>query len=137
MPRMIFINLAVKDVAKAADFYVAVGFKLNPEFSGTDSACIVISDTIHVMLGSHETFMRFSPKPICDTSQSLEVLNTLSCDSREEVDDFVRRARAAGGTSSPEAEDSGWMYQHDFLDLDGHAWGLFSMDMSQMPSGEE
>ena len=135
MPRTIFVNLPVRDLAKATEFYVALGFTLNPQFSGNGSSCIVISDTIYLMLLSHETFSQFSPKPICDTSQSLEVLNTLNCESREEVDEFVCRARAAGGTSSPEAEDSGFMYQHDFLDLDGHGWGLFYMDMSQMPQG--
>jgi predicted lactoylglutathione lyase len=41
------------------------------------------------------------------------------------VDDLVKRAVTAGGSTCEEAEDHGFMYQHSFLDLDGHGWNLF------------
>jgi predicted lactoylglutathione lyase len=33
MAKQIFINLAVKDLQKSVDFYTAIGFSNNPQFS--------------------------------------------------------------------------------------------------------
>ncbi len=79
------------------------------------------------MLGTHAKFREFTPKAICDTTQAVEVLMNLSCDSRQEVDDLVAKALAAGGTTYDKAEDFGFMYTHSFVDPDGHGWGLFHM----------
>ena len=57
-----------------------------------------------------------------------------SLDSREEVDDFVRRAVAGGAREEGEATDHGFMYERGFVDLDGHNWGPFWMEESQMPA---
>ncbi|WP_395749677.1 VOC family protein [Prosthecobacter sp.] len=84
-----------------------------------------MSDTIHLMLSEESVFITFSPRAVCDTSNYLEVLNCLKCSSRVEIDDLVRKAVAVGGCTVEEAEDHGFMYQHSFLDPDGHAWNLF------------
>ncbi|WID94741.1 lactoylglutathione lyase [Bosea vestrisii] len=123
MPQMIFVNLPVKDLPKSIAFFEALGFSFNPQFTDDTAACMVISDAIFAMLLTHEKFASFSPKPITDTSQSLQVLLTLSRDSREAVDAIVAAALAAGGTTVDEPKDYGFMYDHGFLDLDGHAWG--------------
>lgn len=128
MPQMIFVNLPVKDLKKSIAFFEALGFSFNPQFTDETAACMVISDTIFVMLLTHDKFAGFSPKPITDTSQSLQVLITLSRDSRAAVDAIVAAARAAGGTAAGEPTDHGFMYDHGFLDLDGHAWGVMWMD---------
>lgn len=128
MPQMIFVNLPVRDLERSIAFFRALGFSFNPQFSDETAACMVVSDTIFVMLLTHEKFAGFSPKPITDTSQSLQVLITLSRDSRAAVDAIVAAALAAGGTTADEPTDYGFMYDHSFLDLDGHGWGVMWMD---------
>jgi len=125
MTRQIFIHLSTKDVPQAQAFYTALGFTRNEPFSGENHVCIAISDTIQLMLSAESAFATFSPRAICDTSKFLEVLNCLTCSSRDEVDDLVRKAVQAGGSTVEPAEDLGFMYQHSFLDPDGHAWNLF------------
>jgi uncharacterized protein len=127
MSRQVFINLPVADLSKSIAFFEALGFSRNPEFSDDAGACIVVSDTIYVMLATHDRFRVFTPKAICDTSKAVEVLLNLHCESREEVDGLVAKALAAGGTTYDEAEDLGFMYSHSFVDPDGHGWGLFHM----------
>lgn len=125
MSKQIYINLPVADLKKAMAFYEALGFPRNPEFSGEDAGCIVISDTISVMLGTHEKFREFTPKAICDTSTAVEVLLNLHCESKEEVDGLVAKATVSGGSTYDTPEDFGFMYTHSFVDPDGHGWGLF------------
>jgi hypothetical protein len=112
-------------------FYKALGFSHNPQFTGDGAGCIVVSDTVSVMLGTHTKFREFTPKAICDTSKAVEVLLNLSCESREQVDGLVAKAVAAGGSTYDKPEDFGFMYTHSFVDPDGHGWGLFHM--SAMP----
>jgi predicted lactoylglutathione lyase len=127
MTTQAFINLPVADLPKSIAFFEALGFKRNPQFSDDNSACIVISDTLFVMLLVHTRFKDFTPKDICDTSKAVEVLISLSCDSREQVDHLVAQALANGGTTYDKPEDYGFMYTHSFVDLDGHGWGLLHM----------
>jgi predicted lactoylglutathione lyase len=127
MSKQIFLNLPVADLPKSIAFYEALGYALNPQFSDGAGACIVISDTIHVMLATHPRFRQFTPKAICDTSKAVEVLINLSCESPAEVDALVAKALAAGGSTYDKPEDLGFMYSHSFVDPDGHGWGLFHM----------
>ncbi|HEV7403833.1 MAG TPA: VOC family protein [Chthoniobacteraceae bacterium] len=127
MSKQIFLNLPVADLPKAIAFYEALGYALNPQFSDGTGACIVISDTIRVMLATHSKFRGFTPKAICDTSKAVEVLINLSCESPGEVDALVAKALAAGGSTYDQPEDLGFMYSHSFVDPDGHGWGLFHM----------
>jgi len=131
MATQAFINLPVADLPKSVAFYEALGYSRNPQFSNEDGACIVVSDTIFVMLLTHAKFRAFTPKAICDTQKAVEVLLNLSCESPAQVDDLVAKALAAGGSTYDEPEDLGFMYSHSFLDPDGHGWGLFHM--SAMP----
>lgn len=128
MSTQIFINLPVADLPKSMAFFKALGFSHHPQGTDDTGACIVVSDSILVMLLTHARFRGFTPKDICDTSQAVEVLLTLRCESREQVDDLVARAVAAGGSTHDQPEDYGFMYTHSFLDPDGHGWGLLHMD---------
>ena len=85
------------------------------------------------MLGTHANFREFTPKAVCDTSQAVEVLISLSCESREEVDELVAKALAAGGSTYDQPEDFGFMYTHSFVDLDGHGWGVLHMVAQPAP----
>ena len=127
MNKQIFLNIPVVDLPKSISFFEALGYSLNPQFTGDSAACIVINETTFVMLGTHAKFREFTPKAICDTTQAVEFLINLSCESRQEVDDLVAKAVAAGGSTYDKAEDFGFMYTHSFVDPDGHGWGLFHM----------
>lgn len=132
MSRLVFINLPVADLPRAMAFYEALGFARNPRFTDDTAACIVISDIIHVMLLTHAKFREFTSKVICDGRTSTEVLNCLSCESRDEVRSLINKAAAAGGSVYAEPKDYGFMFQHSFADPDGHQWEL--VHMSAMPS---
>lgn len=136
MPRQIFINLPVQDLARATAFYSAVGAVRNPQFSDDTGACMVVSDTIFVMLLTHAKWATFTQKPIVDAHRGSEVMLALSCESRAAVDKLTDAAGAAGGKADVNPkQDLGFMYGRSFEDPDGHVWETFYMDMSQMPTG--
>lgn len=129
MSTMIFVNLPVRDLPRSMTFFEALGYAFNPQFTDDAAACMVIDDQhIFAMLLTHEKFELFTPKPISDARETSEVLICLSCASRSEVDDLVRKAVAAGGTTFRDPQDHGFMYGHAFQDLDGHIWELMWMD---------
>lgn len=128
MATQIFVNLPVKDLANSKRFYEALGYKQNPQFCDETTACIVISDTIFVMLLTHEKFKMFTTNEIADSTKACNALLSLSFESRSAVETLVAKAIAAGGSQAHEPEDYGFMYQHAFYDLDGHGWGVFWMD---------
>lgn len=128
MATKIFVNLPVKDLKRSMEFFTKLGYKFNPQFTDETAACMVISEDIYVMLLTHAKFKEFTPKAICDSTKSTEVLVCLSCESRDKVNDMVRKAVAAGGTTYTESKDYGFMYQHGFQDLDGHIWELIYME---------
>jgi predicted lactoylglutathione lyase len=133
MARKIFVNLPIRDMKKSQAFFRALGFDFNPQFTNEQGACMVISEDIYAMLLVEPFFRGFTKKEIADSSKSTEVLLCLSCDSREEVDDFVRKAVAAGGKAPNPVQDHGFMYGHGFEDLDGHTWELAWMDPNAAP----
>ena len=136
MAKQIFINLPVRDLPKSKAFYEAVGAVNNPQFTDETAACMVISDTIYVMLLTHAKWASFTKKTIADTRDASEVSLALSCDSREAVDAMLEAARAHGGKPDVNPlQDHGFMYGRSFEDLDGHVWEPFYMDMSQFPKG--
>lgn len=130
MPRAIFVNLPVADVAKATAFYEAIGFEKNPTFCNEQASAMVWSDSIYVMLLDHAFYRTFTNKQIIEARTHSGALLALSFDSREEVDAITQAAIAAGGTEMHEPEDLGFMYSRAFDDLDGHGWGPFTMDMA-------
>ncbi|MDB5893822.1 MAG: glyoxalase/bleomycin resistance/extradiol dioxygenase family protein [Rhodoferax sp.] len=128
MQRQIFVNLPIKDMERSQAFFTSLGFSFNPQFTNDQGACMVVSDSIFVMLLVEPFFQTFIKKPIADATRVTEVLVCLSCESRAEVDEFVTKARAAGGTVPNQPQDHGFMYAHGFEDLDGHIWELCYMD---------
>lgn len=134
MTRMIFVNLPVTDLPKSEAFYEALGFTKNPQFSDEGSACMVVSETIHVMLLTHAKWKTFTSRPIAPAHSS-EVLLALSCDSRDAVDAMNGAAARHGGTADINpAQDLGFMYNRNLADPDGHVWEAMYMDMSAMPT---
>ncbi|MFD2555148.1 VOC family protein [Sphingobacterium tabacisoli] len=134
MAKQIFINLAVADVQRSMDFYSAIGFTNNPQFSDDSGKCMVWSENIYVMLLSHEKFSTFIHKPIADTKSTVAGLFSLSMDSVEEVNTMMTNGLQAGGIEPTEMRDYGFMQQRALEDFDGHTWEVFYMDMSKIPT---
>jgi hypothetical protein len=135
MATKIFVNLPVKNLNNSIEFFTQLGFRFNPQFTDETAACMIVADDIFVMLLTEDKFRTFTPKEICDATKSTEVLVCLSSDSREEVDETVRKAVAAGGTTYNEPQDYGIMYGHGFQDLDGHIWEVIYMEPSAVTQG--
>lgn len=135
MATKIFVNLPVKNLNKSIEFFTKLGYKFNPQFTDETATCMIVSDDIFVMLLTEAKFREFTPKPICDATKSTEVLVCLSCESRDAVNDMVRKAIAAGGSTYAEPKDYGFMYQHVYQDLDGHIWELIYMDAAHVQQG--
>ena len=134
MAKQIFINLAVKDLQKSMDFYAALGFSNNPQFSDDTGKCMVWSENIFVMIMTHEKFTTFATKPIADTKSNLAGLFSLSVDSIDEVNNIMTNGLKAGGTEPNEMRDYGFMQQRTIEDFDGHTWEIFYMDITKFPT---
>lgn len=134
-PRMIFVNLPVRDLGKAVHFYAAIGFTQNPKFSDDTAACMVLSDTIYVMLLTHDKWRGFTDRPIPDSGSS-EVSLALTCATKSDVNAMVEAAVKAGGTGDINPpQDHGFMMQRSFIDPDGHVWEPFWMDPAAAAGG--
>jgi predicted lactoylglutathione lyase len=129
MSTQIFVNLPIKSMERSQAFFKALGYSFNPQFTNEQGACMVVQDgSIYVMLLVESFFQTFTKKPISDATKSTEVLVCLSCESRAQVDEMVKKALAAGGRAPNAPQDHGFMYGHGFEDLDGHIWELMYMD---------
>lgn len=138
MPKMIYVNLPVKDLAAATRFYEAIGCEKNEQFSDHQASSMVWSDTITFHLMTDEYFATFTPKKVADAHATSEVLLALSRDSREDVDAIVAAAAATGGKADiREPQDMGWLYNRAFEDPDGHVFEAMSADMGAMTSEME
>lgn len=126
--RKIFVNLPIRDLKKSIDFFAALGFSFNPQFTDDKAACMVFSEEGFVMLLQEEFFQTFTERKLADARQATEVILALSCESRAEVDELLQKALAAGGSAALPSKDMGFMYNVSFYDLDGHHWEAFWMD---------
>ncbi len=128
MVTKIFVNLPVKNLNKSIAFFTQLGFTFNPQFTDETATCMIVAEDIFVMLLTEAKFKVFTPKDICDATKYTEVLVCLTIENREQIDEMVRKAVAAGGTTYNQAQDYGFMYGHGFQDLEGHIWELIYME---------
>lgn len=135
--RKMFINLAVRDLTRAKEFFSALGFDYNPKFTDDNGACMVISDESYVMLLAEPFFKTFTKREVCDSTRQTEALIALSCESRNEVDALVKKAVEAGGRDAMPPQDHGFMYGRSFYDLDGHHWEAVWMDPKAVELGPQ
>jgi len=135
--KLIFINLPVADLDRSIAFYEAIGGRKEPKFSNDQAAMIVLSDTIHVMLLTHDFYKSFTTKPIADAHQTSQVLLALSANSTAEVDATIAKASTAGGIADPgpKQEMGELMYGRSFEDPDGHHWEVMWMDARAAEQG--
>jgi len=134
--KQFWLNLPVKDVVKSKTFFTKIGFRLNTLYGDKpNSASLLLGEKdVVLMLFDEPTFKGFTNNNITGTNQSTEVLLSIDAQSKEEVDEMVKKVIEAGGTSNHKpSEMKGWMYGCVFADLDGHRWNVLYMDMSKMP----
>ncbi len=137
MASKIFVNLPVKNLDESVKFFSKLGFNFNPQFTNENATCMIVSDSIFVMLLVEKRFRDFTSKEIADAKKTTEVLIALDAENRSEVDKMIEKAVGAGGKIYREPEDYGWMYGHSFEDLDGHQWEIVFMDEKGMPGSEQ
>ena len=131
MPKMIFVNLPVRDLAASTAFYVALGGTVNPQFSDEQTTSVVLSDAIVVMLLTHDRYRGFTKRPIGDARRESQALLALSVDTRDAVDATLTRAVAAGGGADPNpAQDHGFMFSRSIEDPNGYVWEIVWMNMA-------
>lgn len=128
MPQMIFVNLPVANVTRSRMFFEALGYKINEQFSDTNGACVVVSESIYFMILEHEKFTGFLTLPMSDPAKSTAVIMALGQDSRDGVDAFAKAALAHGGSEPKAAQDMGFMYSRMICDPDGNTFEPFWMD---------
>jgi uncharacterized protein len=127
-PRKLFVNIPVGDVQRSIAFFESLGFTFNAQFTDATAAAMLVGEDAYFMLLNHEKFASFSKRPAGDPQQETNALFALGVESREAVDEMVRKAVAAGGAHALDPQDHGFMYAWSFYDLDGHHWEVFWMD---------
>jgi len=138
MTQMIFVNLPVSDLQLSRSFLEALGAVNEHRSTDETAACMTLSDSIHVMLLTHEKFSQFTPRPIADAKAGSEVLLCLSANSRESVDSTIERGVSAGGTADPSPKQYyGVMYGRSVADPDCHIWVIMWMDPAAAARGAE
>ena len=130
--RELFVNICVRDLQRSMTFFEALGFTFNAQFTDDKAACMVISDKAYFMLLTEPFFRGFTKLEPADTHKVTEAMYALSCESRGEVDQIVRKAIDAGGRPAMDPTDHGWMYTWSFYDLDGHHWEVLWMSPEQI-----
>jgi uncharacterized protein len=128
--RKIFVNLPVRDRPRSMEFFSTLGFQYNRQFTDDNAACMIVNADAYVMLLTEPFFKTFTKRAVCDTATQTEGVFALSCNSRAEVDELVRKAIAAGGAPAMPSQDHGFMYGSSFYDIDGHHWEVLWMDPS-------
>ncbi|POS01075.1 hypothetical protein Q361_11421 [Flavobacterium croceum DSM 17960] len=128
MTRQLFVNLPVKDVKHSRDFFDRLGFKFQEGFSNEFAICLEVNDNAFIMMLDEKYFSKFTKNPVSDAHSHSEVLNAISVESREAVNEIVDRAVSIGAKEARESQEHGFMYGRSFHDLDGHVWEIYWMD---------
>ncbi len=131
-PHKLFVNIPVSDLQRSIEFFEALGFAFNTQFTDETATCMLVGEDAFFMLLRRDRFTGFSKRPLGDPRTETNALFAISVDSREGVDVMVNKALAAGGAPAAEPQDHGFMYASSFYDLDGHHWEVFWMDPGSM-----
>jgi predicted lactoylglutathione lyase len=127
MSTSIFVNLPVKDLDRSVAFFAKLGYGFDPQFTNKDAACLVVDESIYVMLLREDFFATFTPNKVTDAGSSTEAIIALSAESKQRVDELVNAALGAGAVRYKEPVQEGPMYGWGFQDLDGHLWEIIYM----------
>ncbi|MET4156823.1 VOC family protein [Agromyces sp. PvR057] len=133
----IFVNFPTTDLDRAKAFYEALGFRINPDFTDENAACVVLSDTIYFMVLKREYLATFTDKQIIDPKTHAQMSIALSRDSRDEVDEVLAKGLSAGGSEPRPAQDLGFMYSRDLDDPDGNNLSFLFMEQAAAEQGPD
>ena len=129
-PRKLFVNVVVGDVQRTIDFFEALGFTFNAQFTDAAGTAMLVGEDAYFMMLTREKFGMFSDRALGDPQKATSAIYALGVESREAVDTMVEKAVSMGGSYAKEKQDHGFMYGWSFYDLDGHHWEVFWMDPS-------
>ncbi|QKK26913.1 VOC family protein [Rhizobium hidalgonense] len=130
MSKMMIVNLPVRDLSASTAFYVALGGTVNAQFSGENSTSLMFSNSVGVMLLTHDHYKEFTKRPIGDARRDSQAIIVLTVGDRDSVDATLSSAVAAGGRADPNpAQDLGFMYNRHVEDPDGYVWEIVWMNM--------
>jgi len=127
-PRKLFVNIPIRDLQRSIEFFEALGFTFNTQFTDATATSMLVGEDAYFMLLTTEKFREFSKRPVGDPQKETNALFAIGVNSRDEVDALVKKAIAAGGSHAADPQDHGFMYAWSFYDLDGHHWEVFWMD---------
>lgn len=127
-PHKLFVNIPISDLQRSIEFFEALGFSFNAQFTDATATCMLVGEDAYFMLLTKEKFSAFGKRQPSDPRKETSALFALSVNSREEVDAMVNKAVAAGGSPAADSFDHGFMYGWSFYDLDGYHWEVFWMD---------
>ena len=116
------------------DFFTALGFSFNPDYTDENATCMIINDNAYVMLLVEGFFKTFTSKEVADATGCTRGDHGLLRGQPGRRGRHVRKALAAGGTESQPVQDYGFMYSHSFQDPDGHLWEVMWMDPAGPPA---
>lgn len=134
--RKLFVNLPIRNLKRSVEFFTKLGFTFNQQFTDATTTCMIVSEEAYFMLLEDSRFKDFTTRQICDSRTHTEAMLAVNANSRDEVDDFVNKALAAGGTPAMPKMDMGFMYGWSFYDIDGHHWEVMWMDPSHIQKTE-
>jgi len=125
--KRIWANFGVQNLERTTTFYKQLGFKQNGESDQLTSFFFGEKDfIIHFFL--KDILEPGMKGQIIDTKTGNEIIFTLSADTKEEVDNWAKEVREAGGTIVSEPEEFGkGYYGFVFADPDGHRFNVFHM----------
>ena len=135
MSKQIYINLPVQDLLKSTEFYTALGFIKDSNWSNDNASVMKFSEEIFLCLCTHEFYSKFTAKSIPDLTQTSSVLISLSFDSKAEVQQFADIGKSLGGSyfEAQPNKNLDFMYCLEVTDLDGHTLEPTFMDISKLP----
>lgn len=126
----IWANLAVSNLERTTKFYNALGFTPNGKHS-------VTNDLTSFLIGKDNFVIHFFLKDvleanmkikITDAENAIEVMFTLSADSKVEVDNWANIVELAGGRLLSRPQEFGeFYYGFVFADPDGHTFNVLHM----------
>ncbi|MFM7030341.1 MAG: VOC family protein [Micrococcales bacterium] len=121
----LFLNMSVTELAKSKEFFAALGFEFNQQFTDDRTLCLKVSDGVLLMLSDREKFKGFIDAKEIAASNTTEAILSFSCASADQVRELSEKAFELGARRVNEFEDHGFMISWGFEDLDGHLWDLF------------
>src|SRR5512145_312364 len=106
-PRKLFVNIPVRDLQRSIDFFETLGFSFNAQFTDATATCMLVGEDAYFMLLTRDKFASFARREVGEPWDQTTALFAISVESRDDVDEMVRKAIAAGGANAADPQDHG------------------------------